>query len=131
MTHLSEENYLIIQQRMSPTENNYSANHEADEGPESKLANKIREWAKERAYPCLIHPQNKKLSYFIPTGYVDIILTLPYGITLYLELKSAKGTLKEKQKLMAMQLTHLGHLWFQVRSWKRFFEIVTKILTRE
>ena len=120
-----------MQQRMSPAENNYSANHEADEGPESKLAARIREWAKERGYPCLVHPQNKKLSWFTPIGYPDIVLSLPYGITLYLELKSAKGTLKEKQKLMAMQLTQLGHQWFQVRSWKRFFEIVNKVLIRE
>lgn len=131
MTHYSEEEYLIIQQRMNPSDNSYSGNHEPDEGPESDLAGKIRKWAKERGYPCLIHPQNPKLSYFIPSGYPDIVLTLPYGITLYIELKSAKGIIKRKQKLMAHQLLTLGHQWYQVRSFKRFLEIVQKVLTRE
>lgn len=131
MTHLSEEDYLIMQQRMSPAENSYSGNHEADEGPESKLAARIREWAKERGYLCLIHPGSKKLSWFIPKNYVDVVLTLPYGITLYLELKSAKGHLRAGQKLMAQQFLQLGHQWHQVRSWKRFLEIISKILTRE
>ena len=129
--HFTEEDLLIIQQRQAPAPNSYSNNHEPDEGPESKLASKIRDFAEQRGYPCLIHPQTKKLSWFCPIGYPDVVLTLPYGITLYLELKSVKGHLKDKQKLIAMQLAQLGHQWFEVRSWKKFLEIVTNVLKRE
>ena len=127
----TEEDYLIIQQRQAPAPNSYSNNHEPDEGPESKLAARIREWAKERGYKFIIHPQTPKLSYFLEPGMPDIVLFLPFGITACFELKSKKGRLSEKQKLTKSMLNYLGHQVYLVRSFKGFLQIVTSLLRRE
>lgn len=125
MTHITETELLILQQRtQKPVPNTFTDN--ADEGPESELASKIRDYAKQHGYPCLIHPQSKKLSWFIPKGYSDVVISLPHGITLYLELKSEKGIWKEKQRLMAMQLMQLGHQYHKINSFKEFLRLVDK-----
>ena len=124
MTRLTESEYQEI---LAKKHTQDSDNDEANGGPEANLANKIREWADRKGYPCLIHPQTKKLSWFVPEGYVDVVLTLPYGVTLYIELKSKSGRVRDKQKLMAMQLTQLGHEYRKIKSFKRFLEITEEI----
>jgi hypothetical protein len=41
-----------------------------------------------------------------------------------MELKSGKGRLSEDQKEMKIRFLHLGHVLHEVRTWKRFMEIV-------
>ncbi len=121
--HISLNEYLAMIRRTDPP-NPYDK--QADEGPESELASKIRQWAENKGYPCLIHPQTQKLKRFIPPGYPDVVLSLPHGITVYIELKSKKGIWKDKQKLVAMQLTQLGHQYCKIKSFKAFLDIVAE-----
>ena len=44
-----------------------------------------------------------------------------------MELKSKHGYLKDEQKKMALMMLQLRHEWYQVKSYKRFLEIVNKI----
>lgn len=128
---MTEQDFLELELRRQIRQEGVPPNHKPDPGLESDLVAKIRNWAKTRGYPCLTHPQTKALSWFIPPGYPDVVLSLPYGHTLYLELKAAKGIWKEKQQLIAGQLNQLGHQYFVVRSFKRFLEIVEATLRRE
>lgn len=43
---------------------------------------------------------------------------------LFLELKAGKGLLREKQNEYRLMFLALGHEWYEVRSFKRFLEIV-------
>jgi len=63
------------------------------------------------------------LSWFVPEGYPDMTIFLKNRV-LFLEIKSAKGQLKNKQKLMGITLMHLGFEWYPVRSFKRFIEVL-------
>ena len=133
MTHMSEQDFLEVQYRMRTLQESIDAipESEVDEGSESALANRIKQWADKKLYPCLVHPRTKKLSWFLPPGYADIVLSLPFGITLYLETKVQKGIWREKQQLMAMQWQQLGHQYHVVKSWKGFLELVEKVTRRE
>ena len=98
-----------------------------DQGPESTLQGKITAWAKERAFPCLSFRQSKKAKGFLTPGTPDIILALPKGQVLWLELKSSKGSLREDQKLMAQELLYLKHKWHCLKSYRKFLDIVGKL----
>ena len=97
---------------------------EADEGPESVLQGKIEAWAKEWGKPCLSFRQSKKAKGFITPGWPDVTLALASGRTVYLELKSAKGTVKQDQTQIHLQLMALGHEVHVIRSFKAFLEVV-------
>ena len=97
---------------------------EADPGPESKLQGKIVKWANDKGYPIISFRQSKNARGFIKKGLPDITLALPAKRTVWIELKSDKGILKEEQKQTALKLMALGHEWYQVRSYKRFLDIV-------
>lgn len=131
MTHISEEGYQILKQRLNPSENNYSRNHEADEGPESKLAARIREWCTERNYPHIINPSTKRLSWYIKEGMPDAVIFLPYALIACFELKSTTGRLSDSQKLMKSTFSYLGHNIYKIKSFKAFLEVITAILKRE
>lgn len=124
MTHMTEEDYLMMKIRTNRTFDEET--DKANGGPESDLASKIRDYAKQHGYPCLIHPQSKKLSWYLPEGYADVVLSLPHGITLYLELKSKKGVWADNQKLMALQLGQLGHQYCKIKSFKEFLRLVSR-----
>ena len=124
MTHITNEEYMDMQRRMQILQD--SIDKSTPDAPESELSKTIRQWAKDKAYPCLVHPQNKKLSWFVPEGYPDVVLSLPKGRTIYLELKSKKGIWKNKQIDHALMLGQLGHEYYVVRTFKRFLEIVDK-----
>ena len=96
---------------------------EADEGPESKLQAKIVAWAREWGHPCLSFRQSRQAKGFITPGWPDITLLLK-GEILFIELKSKSGRLSQEQKDMAIMFQHLGFDINEVRSYKRFLEIV-------
>ena len=92
----------------------------ADSGKESKLQSKIIKWANDKGYP-VFHDRSRKKN--IP-GWPDITLCLPKGITLFLELKSAKGVLRKEQSEIRAQMIYLKHYHYVVKSYKQFQEII-------
>ena len=95
----------------------------ADSGKESKLQSKIIKWANDKGYP-VFHDRSRKKN--IP-GWPDITLCLPKGITLFLELKSAKGVLRKEQSEIRAQMIYLKHYHYVVKSYKQFQEIIWEI----
>ena len=98
--------------------------YQATDEPESVLSKRIRSCCKTNGYPALILPQNKLLRYFIPEGWLDGVIALPNSRVIFLELNAKKGELRKAQKLMTAMLLTLGHEVYQVKTWKRFLEIV-------
>jgi hypothetical protein len=58
------------------------------------------------------------------TGYPDLIIFLPKGRVLLVELKSEKGKLSDDQKRVFPELEAKGHLIFIVRSFEAFKELI-------
>lgn len=98
---------------------------EEDPGPESRLRIKIETWCKEWGRPCLSFRQSHKAKGFLSPGWPDMTIAMPKGKTLFIELKSKRGRLSAEQKQVALQLMSLGHSWFEIRSFKRFLEVVS------
>ena len=131
MTHWSEEQFQEVQTRINILQASIDAKapQQNQDESESTLSKAIRQWAKDHGYPALVLRQSIKARGFITPGWPDVTISLPNGKTLHLELKRAKGgTLKDNQKLIAQQLLTLKHLWFQVKTWKQFLEIVGKYI---
>ena len=100
-------------------------NRGKEDEPESTLQKKITQWCRDRSYPCLSFRQSKKAQGFLTPGWPDLTITLEGSRTLFIELKRKKGGyLSDKQKGMALMLKMLGHEWYQVKTWKRFMEII-------
>ena len=123
MTHMSEQEFLDVQRRINILQESLDKSDE----PESTLSKDVRKWAVAQGYPALILRQSKKVRGLIPPGWTDGIIAMPEGRTLWLELKvPGKGRMSDDQKLMAQQLLTLKHEWYEVKTWKRFMEIVGK-----
>ena len=97
--------------------------HVADKGPESELAGKIQRWAKEHGYPCQCFRQSTKARGFLVPGWPDVNLILPNRVV-FMELKAKKGRLSNDQQMLKLQFLHLKAEWYEVRSFKRFLEVV-------
>lgn len=97
----------------------------ADEGPESRLSIKIRQLCKDRAWPCLIIPQMKRVLFFLPAGWPDGIIVIPLQKRIvFLELKSKTGKRSDEQRQMAYTFGLAGYPIHKVKSFARFQEIV-------
>ena len=94
--------------------------------PESALQNKITAWAKAHGYPCLSMRKGKyAYKAGFPPGWPDIVLALPKGRTVYIELKRQKDSKTyPEQKQMKLMLMQLGHEIYICKTWKKFIEIV-------
>jgi len=100
-------------------------NRGKEDEPESVLQKKITQWARDRGYPCLSFRQSKKAQGFLAPGWPDLTIALDKGRTIYIELKRQKGGyLSAKQIEKALMFGQLGHEWYQVKTWKRFMEII-------
>ena len=98
---------------------------DTDPGPESDLQRKIKDWCDQRGFPCISYWKTKKvynLPGYIP-GWPDMTVFVHKRVIL-LELKTASGALRTKQKDIARQLLCLGHEWWQVKSFRRFLKIM-------
>ena len=95
----------------------------ADAGPESDLSKKIRAYCKGKGWPCLIFPQSKLLSRFIPDGWPDCVVIAPRRVV-FIELKAEKGRKSKAQMLMTQMFGYLGHKIHEVRSYKRALEVL-------
>ncbi len=100
------------------------ADQAPDPGPESELSNKIRKWADDHGYPCQCFRQSPKARGFLVPGWPDVTLILQ-GRVLFLELKAEHGRLSTEQQMLKLQFLHLKAEWYEVRSFKRFLEVVT------
>lgn len=98
-------------------------NHDADDGPEKILQRKIVKWAENHGYPCLSFSQSKKAKGFLRPGWPDITLIMKRR-AIFIELKAAKGYLREEQKRTIIQIKALGHEAYVIKSFKKFLEIV-------
>ena len=93
---------------------------------ESDLQKKIVAHAKGKGWPCLYFRQSRKAIGFLVPGWPDITLALPSGRAVFLELKTQKGVLRDKQRLIFNMLKMLGHEVYVVRSFKAYLEIVER-----
>ena len=97
---------------------------EPDEGPESRLQGKIQAWAKEWGRPIQSNRKTKGARTLLTPGWPDITLVTTGGKVIFIELKSNRGRLTEDQKQMKLQFMAMGHQIHEVRSYRRFLEIV-------
>lgn len=119
MTHFTEEEHLIVTQRMNPAPNTFS-NDTPDPGLEKSLLSKCLNYCKERGFP-VWHDRSRGKN---QPGWPDLIIFMHSGKTILIELKSAKGAFRTQQQLLARQFMYLGHEYHKVKSFKRFVEIV-------
>ena len=95
-----------------------------DKGLESKLQAKIIRYALDNGFPCF-HDRSRKKN---TAGWPDLVLCCPNGIVLFLELKSKSGRLSKDQESMRLKFLFLKHNWYEVRSYKKFIDIINQYL---
>ena len=98
-----------------------------DEGKESELQGKIVKYCKDHGFPCLSFRQSRKAQGFLTPGWPDLTILLPASRAIFIELKAKKGILKADQKNMALMMMALGHEWYEIRSYKRFLEVINHV----
>jgi hypothetical protein len=97
---------------------------DVDDGHESKLQAKIEKWCDTWGHPKLSFRQSPKIKTILPPGMPDLVIFLPKGRVLCLELKSRSGRLSDAQKQMKLQFMHHGHDIIEVRSFRSFLKII-------
>lgn len=105
-------------------DNDTDAANKPDFGSESELQRKINKWARDNGFPILSLRQTRQARGLLSPGWPDITLLLPGGRVVFIELKAGKGRLSDEQKALHAQARYLGHEIHEVRSFKRFLEIV-------
>jgi hypothetical protein len=127
----TEEELIAYQERQSrhkwglPIDvNNIVPESEPDTGPESVLQLKIESWLDSHAI-AYVHDRSRGRN---RPGQPDIIAAMPFGVTLWIELKSKTGRLSVEQKIFQLKLLRLDHLFFEIRSFKKFLEIAAPMV---
>ena len=92
----------------------------ADDGLESNLLRKALNWASEKGFPCW-HDRSRGKN---QAGWPDLILIMPKGRVVFVELKAAGGKLRKEQQALKRQFEFLGHYIHVCKSYKRFLEIM-------
>lgn len=93
---------------------------QADEGLEREIDAKIAKFIKEHGYYGF-HDRSRRVNV---AGYLDWVIALPNGRTVYIENKSKNGKLTKEQKTNITKLLGLGHEVYECRSYKKFLEII-------
>ena len=93
----------------------------ADEEPEHKLQAKIEKYCRDHGW-YFFHDRSRGDN---RPGHPDLVIALA-GRTLWLELKSRNGRLRPEQQKVILQLLALGHEVHELKSFKRFLEIVNR-----
>lgn len=113
--------YLEKRARMGVKSNNSDLPiPEADPGPENGLQSKIERYCREHGFPYW-HDRSRGCN---EAGFPDCVICLPAGRVLFLEFKSRTGRLTTDQQKWKLMLERLSHDWHEVRSYRRFLEIV-------
>ena len=94
--------------------------HKVDRGKESDLQAKIERYCRDHGF-YFFHDRSREQN---AKGFPDLVIAMPAGRVLWLELKSAKGRLRPEQKQVRLMLLALGQEWYEVRSYRQFVEIV-------
>jgi len=95
--------------------------HKPDDEPEFTLQRKCEALCTERGYP-FFHDRSRGKN---KAGFPDLVIALPGARTAWCELKKPKtGRLSPEQKRWRLMLMHLGHEWYEVRSFRQFCRIV-------
>lgn len=95
----------------------------ADPGPEKDLQAKAEKFCRERGYH-FFHDRSQGAN---APGQTDLVIAMPKGRTVWVELKSKSGRLSADQKRVRMILSALGHEWHEVRSYRQFVCLVDGI----
>lgn len=100
---------------------------EIDE-PESKLQSKCNKFLREHNYK-FIHDYSRGVN---EPGYLDLYIFLPKRRLVVIELKVKKGRHSKEQKEWISYLNYHGYeVYPDVRSYKRFVEIIDEVMSRE
>lgn len=121
---IAEQNKKL---RISSAKKDGSYDYEPDPGLENSLSKKIRAYGKDHGYPTQVNRQSKKAKGFAEPGWPDVVMALPGGRTVYLELKCDKGRLTEDQIKYKLMFLQLRHEWHEVKSYRQFLDIVEVI----
>jgi len=92
-----------------------------DPGPESDLQRKAEEWLNERGYP-FIHDRSRRKNK--RGNILDLHIYLAKGRHVVIEFKARRKSMTEEQKETYRKLLFLGHEIYEVRSYKRFLQIM-------
>ena len=93
-----------------------------DPGPESDLQGKAEDWLNERGYP-FIHDRSRRKN---KRGKIlDLHIYLPKGRHVVVEFKVSRRPMTDEQRETYRTILFLGHEIYEVRSYKRFLEIMT------
>ena len=131
MTHFTPEEYQVLLARNQALNDLTKHIHEADPGPESELAKKIKAHSKQMGWPePLIFPQTVAVRNFLPPGFPDCVIPIPHHILL-VELKAGKAKLREKQELTRLMFMAQGHTIYKINSFKRYLQLIEGILKPE
>lgn len=91
------------------------------EGRESRLQRKCTEWLKMKGFP-YIHDNSRGKNR--AGAILDLHIYLPEGRHVICELKTKGNKMSKEQKETYFKLLYLGHEVHEVRSYKRFLEIM-------
>ena len=120
---MSEEEAAILIQRVQKPINILSEDI-PDEGPESKLQAKCEKWLNDRGYP-FIHDKSKRKNK--KGSILDLHIYLSEGRHVVIELKIKGNAMSQEQKETYRKILFLGHEIHEVKSYKRFLEIMEGI----
>lgn len=110
----------IEKARRRRTEEVVSERQEAENGPESRLQARIEADLKRRGY-FYFHDRSRGDN---EPGLPDLVIAMPKGRTVWMELKAKAGRMTQDQKRVRLILMYLGHEFYEVRSFRRYLEIV-------
>ena len=96
---------------------------EADPGPESSLQKKANQWLDKWGYP-YIHDFSRKKNR--KGKILDHHIYLPKARHVVIEYKVTGNKMSDEQKETFQKIMFLGHEIYEVRSFRRFLEIMGK-----
>jgi len=94
-----------------------------DEGPEIALQRKCEAWLKERGYP-FVHDLSRKKNK--AGNILDLHIYLPKGRHVVIEIKARGKKMTPEQIETFKKIMFLGHEIHEVRSFRRFLEIMAE-----
>ena len=113
------EDYLVRRRKWQP-DGLVPGKHEPDPGKEARLQRKCERWLKDHGYP-YFHDRSRKEN---KAGLPDLICFLPEGRTVIIELKAKGGRLSPEQVHTLRMLKYLKHEVYEIRSFKKFLEVM-------
>jgi hypothetical protein len=94
------------------------------DGPESKLQLLCQNYLKDRGY-YFFHDRSTKQN---DPGFLDLVVALPRGQTVWVELKTKGYKLSDEQKRTILRLQFLGHQVATIKSFGAFKRLIDGIV---